>query len=64
VITSKTGWKNLAYAKFDMGIDDGADWIRKKLNRTWKKINPELKQLVEEKYKSAINTVSEKEAQF
>jgi uncharacterized protein len=54
----------LAYARFDMGIEDGEDWIRKKLNRTWKKINPEIKYLVEEKYKSAINTVTKKEAQL
>jgi len=54
----------LAYAKFDMGIDDGTDWIRKKLNRTWKKINPEIRYLVEEKYNSAINTVSKKESQL
>ncbi|MGB5895683.1 MAG: HD domain-containing protein [Ignavibacteriaceae bacterium] len=54
----------LAYARFDMGIEDGEDWIRKKLNRTWKKINPEIRYLVEEKYKSAINTVTKKEAQL
>jgi len=50
----------LAYAKFDMGIDEGADWIGKKLNRTWKKINPEFRYLVEYKYKSALNTISRK----
>ena len=44
----------LAYAKFDMEIDDGADWIRKKLNRTWNKINPEIRYLVEEKYNAAL----------
>jgi uncharacterized protein len=54
----------LAYAIFDMGIDEGADWIRKKLNRTWKKINPEFRYLVEDKYKSAINTATKKETQF
>jgi uncharacterized protein len=54
----------LAYARFDMGIDDGTDWIRKKLNRTWKKINPEIRYLVEEKYNSATNLVSKKESQF
>ena len=54
----------LAYAKFDMGIDDSADWICKKLNRTWNKINPEIRYLVEEKYKSAMNTVTKKETQL
>jgi uncharacterized protein len=52
----------LAYTKFDRGIDEGADWIHKKLNRTWKKINPEFRYLVEEKYISAINTVEKKKA--
>ena len=54
----------LAYAKFDMDIDDGTDWIRKKLNRTYKKINPEVRHLIDEKYKSAINMVAKKEAQL
>ena len=53
----------LAYAKFDREIDEGAEWIRKKLNRTWKKINPQFRYLVEEKYKSAIETVSKNEKQ-
>ena len=44
----------LAYSKFNMQIDEGADWIRKKLQRTWKKISPEIKYLVEEKYNSAM----------
>ena len=47
-----------------MGIDDSADWICKKLNRTWNKINPEIRYLVEEKYKSAMNTVTKKETQL
>jgi uncharacterized protein len=54
----------LAYERFDMGIEDGTEWICKKLNRTWKKINPEIRHLVEEKYNSALNTVTKKEAQL
>ena len=54
----------LAYTKFDRGIDEGADWIHKKLNRTWKKINPEFRNLIEEKYKSAINVVTKNENQI
>ena len=50
----------LAYAKFDRGIEEGADWIRKKLTRTYKKINPEFRHLVEEKYNSAMITVTKK----
>ena len=37
-----------------MQIDEGADWIKKKLQRSWKKISPEIKYLVEEKYNSAM----------
>jgi uncharacterized protein len=48
----------LTYSKFKMPIDDGTDWIYKKLNRSWKKISPEIKYLIEEKYKSAINLLS------
>lgn len=44
----------LVYKKFNMQIDEGKEWIRKKLERTWKKVSPELIYLVEEKYKSAM----------
>ena len=54
----------LAYAKFDREIDEGEDWIRKKLTRTYKKINPEIRHLVEEKYNSAMNLVTKKESQL
>jgi uncharacterized protein len=54
----------LAYAKFDKEIDDGADWIRKKLTRTYKKINPEIRHLVEDKYKSALSIVTKEGAQL
>ena len=50
----------LAYSKFNMQIDEGADWIRKKLQRTWKKISPEIKYLVEEKYNSALVALNSK----
>lgn len=48
----------LNYVKFGMEIDEGAERIRKKLNRSWEKINPEIRHLVEEKYKSAIISIS------
>ena len=56
--------KYLAYAKFDRGIDEGADWILKKLTRTYKKINPEIRHLVEEKYKSSLIAVTKNENKF
>lgn len=44
----------LAYFKHGMQIDKGKDWIYKKLQRSWKKINSEFHYLIEKKYKSAL----------
>lgn len=44
----------LAYFKHRMQIDEGRDWIYKKLQRSWKKISPEFQSIVELKYRSAL----------
>lgn len=48
----------LAYFKHGMQIDEGKDWIYKKLKRSWKKISPEFSHLVEKKYKSALEILN------
>jgi uncharacterized protein len=50
----------LVYSKFNMQIDEGAEWIRRKMERTWKKLDPEIKIIVEKKYKAALNILTTK----
>lgn len=44
----------LAYAKFEMEIDEGVEWLRKKLERSWNKLNPDMKKIIKDKYEAAI----------
>lgn len=44
----------LAYSKFGMDIDEGIEWLRKKLKRSWNKLNPDMKKIVKDKYEAAI----------
>lgn len=43
----------LVYVKKKMGITDGKEWIKKKLEKSWAKLIPEAKALVQEKYDAA-----------
>ena len=38
---------NLAFVQHQMGIDKGARWVRSKLERSWRKLSPEVRQLFE-----------------
>jgi uncharacterized protein len=44
---------HLAYQEHDMGIDEGAVWIRSKLQRNWAKMHPEVQALSLENYLAA-----------
>ena len=44
----------LAYFKHGMHIDEGRNWIYKKLQKSWKKIDPKFQYLAEDKYRSAL----------
>ncbi len=44
----------LAYVKLEMEIDEGVDRVRKKLERSWKKLNPEMKKTIKDKYDASI----------
>ena len=44
----------LAYAKFEMEIDEGVEWVRKKLERSWNKLNPDMKIIIKDKYDATI----------
>ncbi len=44
----------LAYVKFEMEIDEGVERVRKKLRRSWNKLNPDMKKILKGKYEAAI----------
>jgi uncharacterized protein len=44
----------LAYVKLEMDIDEGVEWIRKKLERSWNKLNPDMKKIIKDKYEAVI----------
>lgn len=49
---------HLAYTKHKMNIDDGAEWVMNKIDRSWQKLCPEAKELMLYKYNS-IKTILE-----
>lgn len=44
----------LAYAQHGMGVAEGAAWVRAKLARSWKKLDPDVRELVREEYEAAL----------
>lgn len=44
---------HLAYCKKLMGVNEGAEWVLKKLQRSYNKLCPEARLLMKEKYESA-----------
>lgn len=40
----------LAYTKHKMDIDQGSKWVLDKLNRSWRKLMPEAKDIIKNKY--------------
>lgn len=44
---------HLAYCNKGMGISEGADWVSKKLERSFNKLCPEAKEIIKDKYESA-----------
>ncbi|RKY90649.1 MAG: metal-dependent phosphohydrolase [Ignavibacteriae bacterium] len=43
----------LAFAKFGMELDEGVEWLREKLERSWNKLNPDMKKILQDKYEAA-----------
>lgn len=43
----------LAYVIHGMGINEGKDWVRAKLERSWNKLTPEAKEIIQDKYEAS-----------
>ncbi len=44
----------LAFVQHRMGIDEGTAWVRAKLERSWTKISPRIRETVRERYAAAM----------
>lgn len=45
---------HLAYVRKGLGVDEGAVWVRAKLGRSYRKLMPEAKMLIGERYEAAL----------
>ena len=57
-VSTMAGLLYLAYARRGMGIDQGAQWVREKLSRTWRKLAPQVQALAREQYDAAMKSVT------
>jgi uncharacterized protein len=48
----------LAFVRKGMGIDEGAQWVRQKLARSWIKLSPPVKEMAKEKYQAALRILA------
>jgi len=44
----------LAYVQHHMTIDEGSKWVQEKLRRSWNKLCPEARELMQEQYQAAL----------
>ena len=43
----------LAYHRYDMDVEEGKKWVLDKLERSYKKLMPEAKVIIKDKYEAA-----------
>jgi predicted hydrolase (HD superfamily) len=43
---------HLAYCKKELNVNEGAKWVRDKIERSWNKLCPEAKEIIKPKYES------------
>jgi uncharacterized protein len=48
----------LTFVQFKMDIDEGTDWVRKKIERSYKKLNPILQEEMLPKYQAALTVLN------
>jgi len=44
---------HMVYVNKKMNIDEGMEWVNKKISRSWNKLSPEAKEIIKHKYESA-----------
>ncbi|MCP3960950.1 MAG: HD domain-containing protein [bacterium] len=53
-IENVTSLLHLAYARWGRGIDEGAAWVCAKLERSWGKLDPRVREIAREPYEAAL----------
>jgi uncharacterized protein len=48
----------LTFVQFKMNIDEGSVWVRQKIERSYKKLNPILQEEIQNKYEAALNLLN------
>lgn len=48
----------LAYVHYNMGIDEGADWVKSKITRSWNKLDPMVQQIAKPFFEAALHTLN------
>ncbi len=48
----------LAFVQHGMRIDAGAEWVKAKLARSWNKLHPAVRAMMQEKYDAALMTLT------
>ncbi len=49
---------HLAFVQHGMGIDEGTRWVKAKLERSWKKLSPQVQAMMRDKYEAALKTLT------
>ena len=49
---------HLVFVQHGMSIDEGAAWVKAKLQRSWDKLTPEVQALIRDKYEAALMTLA------
>ncbi len=49
---------HLAYVRRRQGIDEGADWVRAKLTRSWGKLSPRVREETRDMYHAALEVLA------
>lgn len=50
---------HFAFVQQGMGIDEGTEWVRAKLQRSWGKLSPQVQALAQAAYQAALATLDE-----
>ena len=51
---------HLAFVKWGMGIEEGTEWVKAKLERSWNKLTPEAKDIVKDDYAAIKKVLGQK----
>ena len=57
-ITNIPSLLHLAYTNKGLEIDEGVIWVKNKIQRSWKKLCPEAKLIMNEHYEVAMSILS------